>query len=134
MTDFQTAMTLAGAIVLLAALVLIFQPRRPAPAVSAPEVATSARPGTTPEPASADELAQVRNAQAATDRRLGEVEHSLAQVRTMMGALPTKDAVNKLEVKITEVAGRVDLTHQIATRSSAQLDRIEDFLLKGGKA
>ena len=133
MSDFQTAMTLAGAIVLLAALVLIFQPRRPS-AGPAPAAAVSARPSPVPEPASADELARVRNAQAATDRRLGEVEHSLAQVRTMMGALPTKDAVNKLEVKITEVAGDVALTNQIATRSSAQLDRIEDFLLKGGKA
>ncbi len=121
MTDFQTAMSLAGAIVVLAALVMIFQPRRP----SVP------RPiGVFGEPASADELAQVRSAQAATDRRLGEVAHDLAQVRTMMGALPSKDAVHRIELEVAELKGDIKLNNVQTLATSKGVERIENWLME----
>ena len=122
MSDFQVAMVVLSLLVAILGLAVVSRSRRPERPVLTDRQSTDA--------IGAD-VSQLKAEMTRHDVRLGEVEHHLAQLRTMLGALPSKDAVNALEVKITEVRGRVDLTHEIAIRSSRALERIESFLMKG---
>ncbi len=72
------------------------------------------------------------------DKRLSDIEgwakttdHNVNNIRAAIGALPTRDAVHKLEVDMATVAGKVELNHALAVATSRAVERIESHLIKG---
>ena len=123
MTDFQTAMTLAGAIVLLAALVLIFQPRRPATV----RPAETASGGSSALPA---DLAAMEGKIKAVEGRLSEVEHGVNQVRTMMNALPTKDSVQHIALQVAELKGDLKANNVTTAATAKGVEKMMGWMME----
>lgn len=129
MTDFQVAMAVLGGILALFGLAFVVQLRRPV-AIAVP-AAGSADHRTDRESTDAigQDIIQLKTETKATADRVREVEHSVAQIRTMMNALPSKDSVNKLEVQVTELKGDMKLIASTTTATGRAVERIENHLL-----
>jgi len=132
MTDFQTAMAVLGGIMGLFTLAFVVQLRRPV-AIAVP-AAGSADHRTDRESTDAigADVLQLKVDVKGTAYRVREVEHSVAQIRTMMNALPSKDSVHKLEVQVTELKGEMKLIAQTTTATGRAVERIENHLITPG--
>lgn len=131
MTDFQVAVAVLGGIMALFTLAFVVQLRRPV-AIAVPAAAPgSADHRTDRESTDAigQDVIQLKTETKATADRVREVEHSVAQIRTMMAALPSKDSVNKLEVQVTELKGDMKLIAATTTATGRAVERIEDHLM-----
>ena len=112
LTDFQTAMVVLFGIVLVFGLALAAQGRR---AVQVP---------------SKDGLDVIAADVAELKKRQVETDHNLAQIRTMMDALPSIRAFHQLELKVTAVDGKADVINTVALATSRAVERIERHLMK----
>lgn len=126
MTDFQVAMVVMGSILTLFGLAFVVQLRRPVAALVASADHRTDRESTD---AIGQDVIQLKTETKATADRVREVEHSVAQIRTMMNALPSKDSVNKLEVQVTELKGEMKLIASTTTATGRAVERIEDHLM-----
>lgn len=62
--------------------------------------------------------------------RVGDVEHGINQVRTMMNALPTKDALYDIGLEVAAMQGELKLNSATTTATAASVKRIEDFIMR----
>lgn len=112
LSDFQTAMAALFAIVVVFSFALVG--RRAGVAAAVPKEGLDAI---------AAEVAELKLKQAETD-------HSIAQIRTMVGALPSIKAFHELELKVTGLDGKVDVNNAIVASTSRTVERIETYLLR----
>lgn len=64
----------------------------------------------------------------ALSERVGHIE-------TVLGQMPDKDTVHRLEVSVTEIRGDIKAQGETLSAVKATTNRVEDFLLnRGGKA
>lgn len=66
--------------------------------------------------------------------RIQKSEHHLANVRMAIDALPTKDTVNRIDLRVAEVNGKVEAVAQTSIANSRSLERIEHYLLNSKAA
>ncbi len=129
MTDFQTAMAVLGGIVGLFGLAFVVQLRRPVAVPAAAPGSGDHRTDRESTDAIGADVLQLKVDVKGTADRVREVEHSVAQIRTMMAALPSKDSVNKLEVQVTELKGDMKLIATTTTATGRSVERILDHLI-----
>lgn len=133
--DMEVAVGLALALALVALLAVVVQRRVPVAATAAGPVlaaALAALPDGSDNAivgAFRKELNAVKDAQAGMAGQLREHDHHLAQVRTMLGALPSKDAVHKLEIEVSDLKGEVKAITATTSSTGRTVERIEAFLL-----
>lgn len=134
-SDFQVA-AVTALIVIANFLVATFaQRRRTAPHVS-PTGATQAGLAGVDERIAGFEgrmttrLERIEERQSSGEERLKGTEHDVRNIRTALQALPSKDAVHRLEVQLTELNGKVTTVDTVALATQRSVDRIVSHLLK----
>lgn len=64
------------------------------------------------------------------EKSLIETNHSVAQLRTIVGGLPTKDEMHKLELDLREVKGSMKAVETSALATQRMVERIDLILRK----
>lgn len=144
MTDAEVALATALIVILIFIVALFAQNRRPA--ISPPSPTSPSRPAPAGaavppgHPMDADRLSeQITAFEGRFDGRLTAMElkqaktdHDVGNIRAALAALPSKDAVHRLEVQVTKTDGRVETIEAVLTAATRSLERIEGFLMSGG--
>ena len=115
MSDFQLAMAVLGGVVIVFVLAWIGQSRRPL-VTGAPKERMDIMD---------DRLSAIEGWAKTTD-------HNVANIRTAIGALPSAQAVHKLEVDMATLAGKVEVINTVAVATGRAVDRIENHLMTKG--
>lgn len=144
--DVQVALVTALVVVVVFVIASVAQGRRqiPAPApstVAAPAPALEA--GATKaglsliddrmagfESRITPRLSAIEEHQKMVEERQKSTEHDVRNIRTAMNALPSKDAVHRLEVQLAELHGRVVTADALALATNRSVDRILNHLLQ----
>ena len=119
LTDFEIAVLIGVVLVIVAVLVLAVRRIQPAPTPAA--AASSANPA---------DLAGIEEKIKALDTRVFEVEHGINQVRTAMGALPTKDSVHAIALKVAELQGDLKVNNSTTAATAKSAERIEEWIMR----
>lgn len=138
--DAYIALATAAVVVSIFTVALFAQSRRvAAPAVVLSNEETAAgfegvlSRLTTFETSVAAEMKAMTTEIVAIKGRQQHNDHDVNNIRTMLQALPSKDAVHRLEVELTKVAGEVESSAKSMMATQRSLERIEDFILSQAK-
>ena len=133
MTDVQLALSVALGLVLVFGVTAAARMRLPSVPDGTPIgridmlnerlVAIEGRLKTT------DHLDMVDERLVAIEGRLKATDHHVANIRTIIGALPSKDAVQRLEVELAVVKGDIKLGNAEGLATARAVERIENHLL-----
>ena len=119
LTDFEIAVLIGVVLVIVAVLVLAVRRIQPAPNRSG--TASSANPA---------DLVGIEDRIKAVENRVFEVEHGVNQLRTAMGALPTKDSVHGIALKVAELQGDLKVNNMQTHATAKGVERIENWLME----
>lgn len=118
MSDFQLAMAVLAGIVVIFVLAWLAQGRKPRSPLT---------------------MGQSKERIDIMDDRLSAIEgwaksttHDMSNVRAMLQALPSKDAVHKLEVDMVTLAGKLEVINTVSVATGRAVDRIENHLMSQG--
>jgi hypothetical protein len=81
------------------------------------------------EPLHTARLQHIDGRLGAVEKSLEDTMHDLRNVRMVVGNLPTKDAVHRIELELTGVAGSVKGLQAEVTATSRAVNRVVDLLL-----
>ena len=122
LTDFELAILIG--VVLAIVLVLVLIARRAQPAPARPAMTSSAVPA---------DLTAIEDRIKAVEGRVFEVEHGVNQLRTAMGALPTKDSVHAIALKVAELGGDLKLNNAQTEATAKTVEQIMNWLMNEAK-
>ncbi len=119
LTDFELAVLIGVVLTIVVVLVLVARRFQPAPL----------RSSTTSSAVPAD-LVAIEQKIKAVENRVFEVEHGINQVRTMLNALPTKDSVHGIALKVAELQGDLKVNNSATTATAKSIERIEEWIMR----
>ena len=114
MTDLPLALSIAALIAVIFLAAIVARRQRPDPG----NVMTGRGP-----------LHHVEDRLSAVEKRMDASERHLGNIRAMIGALPSKDVVHRMDLQLTATAGKVEQVDAAVTSVGRAVDRIETYLL-----
>lgn len=89
-------------------------------------VARRAAPSSQPQEL---QLRHIEDRLSTIEKRQDTTEHHIGNIRQMIGALPTKDVVHRMDLQLTATAGKVEQVSSEVAATGRAVERIEGYLL-----